>query len=137
MYEAYFRTRFRIRCAVTDELWLPEFGMISAYATTGERWSDERNQAADQKLEAELRSRSVWLRRIVGYSPTSGHAEPSWAVGVPYEEACELGLQFRQDAVYHVRGGTLYVSYCDDRRRLIPVGGFRERLDAAEESGAD
>lgn len=136
MHDEYFETHFRVGFATSDESWMAEFSIISAYATTGERWSDEQNGVADQKLEEELRRRAVWLRRVVGYSPMSSHAEPSWAAAVPFEEACKLGLQFKQDAIYHVMGDALSVSYCDDRRQLVTVGGFRDRLHVSEERAA-
>lgn len=127
MHPEYFETRFRAE-DVSDDDWPAEFGIISAFATTGESWTEERNQAADRELEGELHCRSIWRRRIVGFSPTTDHAEPSWAVALPLDATCDLGLRFRQDAVYYVRRGVLYVSYCDERRRLVEVGRFRERL---------
>jgi hypothetical protein len=55
---------------------------------------------------------------------------------VSYEEDCKLGLQFKQDAIYYVKGDVLSVSYCDDRRRLVTVGGFRERVHVSDEGDA-
>lgn len=129
MHPAYFETHFR-----TPDLgeWPPEFVIVSAYATTGESWPLERNIAADQELEKYLRGKSLWIRRITGYSPTTNHAEPSWATDLPFEAACDLGLSFHQDAIYHVLGDVLSVSYCDQRRGLVRVGNFRERVVAGE-----
>ena len=126
MHPAYFDTRFLV--ADSAEAWPQAFAIISAYATTGEEWPLAKNQAADQELELELQRRSPWLRRLTGYSPNSGHAEPSWAAAIPLAEACDIGLRFLQDAVYYVADGRLSVSYCDDRRGLVPVDDFRSRL---------
>lgn len=65
------------------------------------------------------------MRRLTGYSPTTVHAEPGWAVEMPWDEACDLGLRFKQDAIYSVRGDELTVTFCDHRRGLVPVGAFR------------
>ncbi len=101
-----------------------EFAIITAYATTGEIWTDIQNSKADKRLESTLTDRKAWLRRITGYSPSSGHSEPGWAVAIDFATACEIGKHFMQDAIYFVRNGRLYLSYCDARRALIPVGKF-------------
>ena len=131
MHPAYFETRFRTPERVPS--WPEAFAIITAYATTGESWSDSENLDADLRLQAELVG--VWHERITGYSPTTGHAEPGWAVDLAFEDACDLGDRFRQDAIYWVRSGELFVSRCDDRRALVRVGSFPERLDRATGPG--
>jgi len=125
----YFAVRFRV--PEEPGPWPAAFGVVTAYATTGESWPRERNEAADRALAAELSVRSGFHRRIVGYSPTTGHAEPGFAVDLSCDEICDLGRRYLQDAVYFVRGDALFVSYADARRALVPVGSFRARLDAA------
>jgi hypothetical protein len=122
----YFETCFRLEAPVPH--WPDEFVIVSAYHTTGEQWPDEVNRAADQRLEQELKQHFDWLVRITGYSPTTGHAEPGWAFVMPFSAACDMGLHYKQDAIYHVKGDVLSVSYCDARRALVPVGEFRARL---------
>ena len=90
----------------------------------------EHNEAADRRLEVELRGLGVWAHRVTGYAPDTGHAEPSWAVAVGFQEACDLGLRFLQDAIYFVQGDLLCLSHCDERRGLVDVGQFPERLDS-------
>lgn len=139
VHPAYFEVRFRAPAPVGE--WPPEFVILSAHATTGESWPTDVNERADRRLETELRARvgegGLW--RVTGYSPTTGHAEPSWAVTLPFDEACDIGLRFRQDALYLVHGDTLYVSHCEEPREAVPVGSFRARLDdvtGADPSGA-
>ena len=122
----YFGTHFRLEAPISD--WPSVFAIITAYATTGETWTPEENEAADRALEADLRKTGCWVQRLTGYSPTSGHAEPGWAVKMPWEEACDIGLRFKQDAIYTVDGDELSVTLCDHRRGLVPVGGFRARV---------
>lgn len=105
-----------------------EFAIISAYATTGETWSEKENSVADRKLKNTLRDKSDWHMRITGYSPASGHSEPGWAAALDFQKACDIGKHFKQDAIYFVKNNKLYVSYCDARRALVPVGRFSERL---------
>lgn len=126
MPEAYRETHFRL--AEHADEWPREFAIITAYATTGEKWSDAENEAADRALHAELCQHSQSVRRITGYSPSTGHAEPGWAVTLPFDTACEIGLRYRQDAIYFVSQDVLSVSYCDSRRSLTEIGPFSPRV---------
>lgn len=103
---------------------------MSAYETTGEDWSAGANKRADEALRRELHSRCSWLLRLAGCTPGGAHDEPCWAFEMPFNEACDLGLRYRQDALYAVEDGMLFVSYCDDRRALESVGKFRHRIMA-------
>ena len=126
IHPAYFRTYFRADAPISD--WPSVFAIITAYATTGETWTAEENEMADRALEGELRKTGRWMRRLTGYSPTTGHAEAGWAVEIPWDEACDVGLRFKQDAIYTVNGDELSVTLCDHRRGLVKVGAFRERV---------
>jgi hypothetical protein len=109
-----------------------EFAIITAYATTGETWSEERNQAADLKLENELRETGSWMRRITGYDPGTGHAEPGWAIEMGFEAACDLGLRFQQDAIFWVSGNRVRVVKCGPDRQCKEIGTFSDRFDMEE-----
>lgn len=126
MEAVYFEARFLVEEPVDS--WPEEFAIITAYATTGETWTREENEAADRRLHHELAKRSPFLIRVTGYSPTTGHGEPGWAAVIPFDEACDLGLEFKQDAIYHVAGDDLCVTYCDDRRGGR-ISGTRRRLE--------
>lgn len=126
MHPAYFGTHFE-RSEPWDD-WPAEFAIVTAYATTGESWPDEDNQAADRQLEAELRRWGRWIRRLTGYSPATGHREPGWAVEIGFQPACDLGKRYKQDAIYYVTGDTLWVSFCGERRAPVEIGRFRPRV---------
>jgi len=127
MHRPYFETRFRVDRPVDS--WPATFVIVTAYATTGTTWPAHENECADRTLAAELRGRTAWVRRVTGYSPTTGHAEPGWAALLGFDVACDIGAAYLQDALYLVRGGTLYVSHCDERRSPVWVGRFLERVD--------
>jgi hypothetical protein len=122
----YFETHFRLPGPMP--CWPHDFVIVSAFATTGQTWTQERNKAADLDLHAELAKRGCWIARLIGFSSTTGHAEPSWTAEIDMGDGCDLGLRYHQDAIYHVLNDQLSVSYCDSRRELVPVGRFRERL---------
>ena len=126
MHPAYFDTQFRTPEIVA--VWPQEFVVVTAFATTGTQWPPEQNDAADQRLESELRERGGWLVRVTGFSPSTGHAEPGWAFEMSFEKACDLGMCYLQDALYHVAGDALSVSFCNARRKRILLGSFRKRL---------
>lgn len=127
MNPAYFETRFRIDRTVAR--WPAEFVIITAFATTGESWTPLQNETADRALESELLARDVWFERVTGYSPSTGHAEPGWAAELPLDLARELGIRFRQDAIYHVMDDRLSVTHCDPGHEQSFVGFFHDRLD--------
>lgn len=123
----YFDTRFRLGLPLPE---LPEeFAIITAYATTGEAWTAEENQAANEALSAELAGGGHLLGTITGYSPVTQHAEPGFVAALSFEEACKIGFRFKQDAIYFVSSGTLFVSHCDHRRSLKPITQLSKRVD--------
>jgi hypothetical protein len=128
MHPAYFETRFKLEGHHPS--WPSEFAILTAYETTGEHWSAQRNSDADKELESFLKAARVWLLRITGYSPITNHCEPGWAVALPFHAACDIGLRFKQDAIYFVKGDELTVTYCDPSQRApVPAGSFRQRLE--------
>lgn len=108
---------------------LPDsFAIISAFATTGESWTDEESEAADKNLFDSLSLMGHPIR-VIAYSTDIGHREPSWCIELSWNSACDIGLKFKQDAIYYVRGTRLFLSFCDDKRILIDIGSFHEHLD--------
>ena len=126
MHPSYFEVQFSVSAPVHD--WPEQFAILSGYATTGEVWTDDRNAAADRALGETIFVIGVWREWITGFFEDTGHSEPGWAAELDLDAACDLGLKFLQDAIYYVQGDALSVSYCDDRRALVPVGSFRERV---------
>ena len=125
-HPAYFETHFR---GVDIDSTIRDFAIITAYATTGEQWTDERNVQADRTLQERLQADGTLLGQMTGYSPSTGHAEPGWATATGFEDACDLGIEFKQDAIYYVRDETLYLSFCDEEKReLVEVGPFQPRF---------
>ena len=128
MQPDYFETRFKLGLPAED---LPDdFAIVTAFQTTGQQWPIERNQEASQKLQTELEQNGGLLGTVTGYSPRTGHAELGFAARLSFEQACDLGLRYEQDAIYFVSGGTLFVSLCDHRRALKSVTRFQDRVDA-------
>ena len=130
MHPAYLKTRFKTPDPVS--LWPRQFAIVTAYATTGKEWPSERNTEADQRLESELMQLGCWHRRVTGFAPSTGHAEPGWAAELGLDEARELGHRFLQHAVFHVRGDELSVAKCAPAEEPTFVGSFRQRVEDAK-----
>jgi hypothetical protein len=128
MHAAYAEVRFKVPRRPVQ--WPQCFTTITGYATTGETWSDAKNKKADAKLRDFLKKLGVKAFRITGYSVKEhDHAEPGWGAALSFDDACDIGLLFKQDAIFYIIKKTLYVSYCDQRRRLIKAGPFFSRVD--------
>ena len=127
MHPAYFTVRFHVADSPPD--WPEQFAIVTAYATTGVTWTPEQNATADAQLASWLQEQHLWHHRVTGYAPGTGHAEPGFAIGLELDAACTLGRDFAQDAIYVVQGDALFVTHCDARRALVPVGAFRSRID--------
>lgn len=127
MIAEYFETRFRSESRY--ESWPDEFAIITAYATTGHTWSPDRNIEADKRLKDHLLASSACIRRLTGYSPSSDHAEPGWAVEISLSEALRIGREFRQDAIYQIRSGDIWVIRCSEPNDVFFVDKFLSRLD--------
>ncbi len=126
MESSYFRTEFIVAEPIHD--WPLRFFIISAYATTGEHWTEHENQRAHHALEHCLRMKNCWKAQVTCFSPANVREEPAWACKLSLEEARIVGLTFRQDAIFYVDNDQLYVTHCDERRDLVAVGSFRSRL---------
>ena len=134
MNDVYSTVRFRWEIA---EQSMPEqFVIVTAYATTGENWTDMRNAAANERLRCELEQRGIWMRAVTGYSPSDGHAEPGWAVELGETEALALGRAFLQDAIFVVRRGELFVRSCAEDGEERSLGQFSGRVDSAVEDAS-
>ena len=125
--EFYFETHFKLE-GKKDNL-PPSFSIITAYATTGEKWTDKENLEADVRLASELTEAGVPHWRMTGYSPATGHSEPGWATPLSAEEACEIGRRYFQHAVFIVTDGILSVMLCENGDHKI-MGPMAERLEA-------
>ncbi len=83
---------------------------------------------ADDDLAAQLHRHGGWMRRLIGQSHCGTHAEPSWAAALSLDEACSLGSRFRQDAIYFIEDGVLFVCRCGTPREKERVAVFMDRL---------
>ena len=93
------------------------FAIITAYHQNGRISPDSRNRHQDATLHQVLLGRGLKPVRVVGMSPDGEHREPSWAVAVDEASALALGRLFKQEAVFLIREGRLFVYQCSQKQR--------------------
>ena len=94
------------------------FVVITAFNPNGKRSSPlSRNRHQDATLKSVLIGRGLSPLRVTGMSPDGVHQEPGWAVELSEAEALELGRVFKQEAIYIIREGALYLTSCAHPRR--------------------
>jgi len=113
--EEYKSTVFQYQDFPAD--WPKSFAILTAYATTGETWTDEQNKDADQKLEAELRKAGHRLHRISGYSSDLKTYEEGWAVVMDLKTAWDLAVKYKQVALFYYQNDELLLVYSKDLSR--------------------
>jgi len=122
--EAYKSTVFQYQDFPAD--WPKSFAILTAYATTGETWTDEQNKDADQKLEAELRKGDYRIHRISGYSKDLKTHEEGWAVVMDLKTAWNLAVKYKQVALFYYQNDDLLLVYalgysrCDEAVVKVP-----------------
>ena len=122
--EEYKSTVFEYQDFPAD--WPKCFAILTAYATTGETWTDAQNKDADQKLEAELRKAGYRLHRISGYSKDLKTHEEGWAVVMDLKPAWELAVKYKQVALFYYQNDELLLVYalgysrCDEAVVKVP-----------------
>jgi N-acetylneuraminic acid mutarotase len=107
--EEYKSTVFQYQDFPAD--WPKSFAILTAYATTGETWTDEQNKDADQKLESELRKGGHRIHRISGYSKDLKTHEEGWAVVMDLKTAWNLAVKYKQVALFYYQNDDLLLVY--------------------------
>ena len=89
--------------------------VITAWNPGAERPTLKENDHQNNKLETDIRSLGFSPLPAFGADPNSDHAEASWAVvGLKDEQAIELGLRYRQVAVFRITQSTQTVLGCHE-----------------------
>lgn len=116
--------------------WSADFAVITAYNPDGrppgadEAESARLNEAAHHALGEALRSLGRTCL-VTGCSPDLSHREPGWAANITLLDALRIGLRCRQDAIFWVSEGRLYLVSCapDSTPELLGLWKVRRRLE--------
>lgn len=83
--------------------------IITACNPHGRNAPPSRNAHQNETLRAVLVGRGLTPTPVLGRSPSGDHQEPSWAVQMSEAEALPIARLFKQDAIYSVRAGELWI----------------------------
>ncbi len=112
MNPAYAHVRFR---AVLPAGGLPErFGIVTACNPDGIDSPEADNQAATLRLQSILADEGLTHFPVTGGSPDFTHAEPGFGILATRERCLALGREFRQEAVFWIEHGDVYLCPCSD-----------------------
>ena len=90
------------------------FAVITAWNPEDQIQSKVTNDLLDQQLTRKLESFASHKVRADGCSPDFKHRELGWAVGIPKEQAVEIGREFGQVAIFWVEDDALFLLPCMD-----------------------
>jgi hypothetical protein len=74
------------------------------------------------------RSASTRTCAITGYSPDFIHHETGWAANITLNQALHLGRIYRQEAIFWISAGQLYLVSCTIGAIPEPLGPWSSRL---------
>ena len=125
LWDAYRRVVFRLQEPLDLD---GTFSILTADNPRGKISDAYTNRRAERALFNKL---CLWCRpsRLQGCSPAGGHCERSFAAPITRRQAQALARRCRQNALYHVEQGVLYLAPClMEGRREERLGSFAERV---------
>ncbi len=126
MNPEYFNAYFKIPHQRDSNL-PSEFIIVTAFNPDGQNCMAELNQSYDSDLAALIQKKSLSIWRVIGGSRDFVHAEPGYAVETNLEAGIEIGIQFRQEAIFWINNGHLYLVDCSSRERIF-MGEWKLRI---------
>ena len=100
-----------------------------AHNPDGATADEQANQAANRTLETEIEQAGHHHFPVTGGSPDFTHAEPGFGVTCTDEEALRLARQFRQEAVFKVEDGRVFlISALDTNAAPEEIGSWNNLI---------
>ena len=95
---------------------------------SGETVDGTTNQKANEQLRSELDRLDYKTFPVTGGSPDFSHAELGYGIVCTREEALCLARQFRQDAVFEVREGKVFLVSATNTVAIVEEIGLWSEL---------
>ncbi len=126
MKEEYHTTRFRTSLLANE---IPDhFFIITAWNPQGTVASPSENEMANAALLKNITAQRWSHFPITGHC--QDHAEDGFGVICLKKEAIQLGLTFRQDAIYEISANQVILVDCQQKEDEVVIGSWSELLDA-------
>ncbi len=125
---AYMNARFRAE--EPEGGWPVEFGVVTACNPQGKIFPDAENEGLTGRLELALLNGGKRIFPVTGYDRGSDHAEAGFGVVCGKKEILELGREWDQLAVYHVKEGKVWLLSCKPGGESIFLRTLPEMLEA-------
>ena len=126
MNPEYLNTYFKIPQQRAGDL-PSEFFIVTAFNPDGRDHAKELNQSFDLDLAALIQNKSLSSWRVIGGSHDFAHAESGYAIAANLEVGIEMGIHFRQEAIFWINNGKLYLVDCSSRQQM-PMGEWKLRV---------
>lgn len=126
MNPEYANTYFKIPDRRDDDL-PSEFIIVTAFNPDGQNCAAELNQSHDSDLAALIQKKSLSSWRVIGGSRDFVHAEPGYAIEANLDAGIEIGVQFRQEAIFWINHGNLFLVDCSLRQKTA-MGEWKLRI---------
>ncbi|MEP2775059.1 MAG: DUF3293 domain-containing protein [Luteolibacter sp.] len=124
--EAYKKARFRAIEPEGD--WPEEFGVVTACNPAGEPISERENAERTRQLEVLLLEAGRVIFPVTGYDPNSPHEEAGFGVVCGKDEILRLGRLWKQEAVFWIVKGKVWLLSCAPGGEEVPMPPFAEML---------
>lgn len=102
-----------------------EFAIISGYNPNGELLNLQENKKLNNLLQQQINQYE--FIEIIGASPDLTHQEPSFAVEMKQQEAICIAKTFRQNAIFWVTAGKVFIVSSGLCFQTRDIGSFRAR----------
>lgn len=130
MNPAYRQVRFRIDPRGVKRS--DTFAIITPWNPDGLPAALEKNQEASGRLQSRLERMGLPWFSVTGGSPDFAHVEPGFGVAdITRNEAVALGRDFRQEAIFWVEGGAVFLVSCREPA-LEEIGRWNDLFMVAD-----
>jgi len=108
----------------------PEFWVITACDPNGDELDPRRNEERTAIFEAELSSAGLAHFPVTGYDPRpeGTHRETGFGIVCDGREAMSLGRKWEQVAVFHIKGGEVWLVFCSEDEERFHLRTWNEMI---------
>lgn len=96
------------------------YAIITACNPRSRKLSNNENCIKNRKLERDLAD--FHFASVNVGDPSFEWVEASFAVDIPFSQACELAQKYEQNAIYWVENGVLFLVSCDEDQTKKNLG---------------